>query len=99
MQQDKADDYVLATGETHTVREFVEKSFAVVGTTIEWQGPTGTVEEIGVDKNDPSNVLVRIDPRYFRPTEAKKQLGWTATTSFGDLVKEMVEEDVKMTKG
>jgi len=109
MQQDTADDYVLATGETHTVREFVEKAFAVVGTTIEWQGPTGTVDEIGVDKNDPSNVLVRIDPRYFRPTEvelllgdptkAKKAFGWTAKTSFADLVKEMVEEDVKMTKG
>jgi len=109
MQQDTADDYVLATGETHTVREFVENAFAVVGTTIEWQGPTGTVDEIGVDKNDPSNVLVRIDPRYFRPTEvelllgdptkAKKAFGWTAKTSFADLVKEMVEEDVKMTKG
>lgn len=109
MQQDKSDDYVLATGETHTVREFVEKAFAVVGTTIEWKGPSGTVEEIGVDKNDPSNVIVRIDPRYFRPTEvelllgdptkAKKELGWVAKTSFGDLVKEMVEEDVKMTKG
>merc|ERR1712151_1337167 len=100
MQQDTADDYVLATGETHTVREFVEKAFAVVGTTIEWQGPTGTVDEIGV---------VKIDPRYFRPTEvelllgdptkAKKHFGWVAKTSFSDLVKEMVEEDVKMTKG
>merc|ERR1712183_930175 len=100
MQQDTADDYVLATGETHTVREFVEKASAVVGTTIEWQGPTGTVDEIGVDK---------IDPRFFRPTEvelllgdptkAKKHFGWVAKTSFSDLVKEMVEEDVKMTKG
>jgi len=109
MQQDTADDYVLATGETHTVREFVEKAFAVIGTTIEWRGPTGTVEEIGVDKNDPSRVLVKIDPRYFRPTEvelllgdptkAKKHFGWVAKTSFSDLVKEMVEEDVKMTKG
>lgn len=109
MQQDTADDYVLATGETHTVREFVEKAFAVIGTTIEWQGPTGTVEEIGVDKNDPSRILVKIDPRYFRPTEvelllgdatkAKNVLGWTATTSFPDLVKEMVEEDLKIYKG
>jgi len=109
MQQDTSDDYVLATGETHTVREFVEKAFAVVGTTIEWQGAKGTVEEIGVDKKDPSRILVRIDPRYFRPTEvelllgdpakAKRQLGWVAKTSFENLVKEMVEEDVKMTKG
>merc|ERR1712039_337083 len=71
MQEDTSDDYVLATGETHTVREFVEKAFAVVGTTIEWKGPKGTVEEIGV----------------------------VAKTSFENLVKEMVEEDVKMTKG
>merc|ERR1719203_2123764 len=101
LQNDTPDDYVLATGETHTVREFVEKAFKVVGVDIEWRGPTGSVEEQGVDKNDPSNVLVKIDPRYFRPTEvelllgdptkAKKQLGWVATTSFDDLVKEMVE--------
>jgi len=109
MQQDSSDDYVLATGETHTVREFVEKAFAYVGTTIEWQGAKGTVEEIGVDEKDPSRVLVKIDPRYFRPTEvelllgdptkAKRKLGWVAKTSFTDLVKEMVEEDIKMTKG
>jgi len=109
MQQDTSDDYVLATGETHTVREFVEKAFAHVGTTIEWQGAKGTVDEIGVDKEDSSRVLVKIDPRYFRPTEvelllgdptkAKKQLGWVAKTSFENLVKEMVEEDIKMTKG
>ena len=109
MQKDTSDDYVLATGETHTVREFVEKVFACVGTTIEWKGNKGTVDEIGVDKNDPSRVLVKIDPRYFRPTEvelllgdpakAKRQLGWVAKTSFEDLVKEMVESDIKMTKG
>jgi len=109
MQKDTSDDYVLATGETHTVREFVEKAFACVGTTIEWRGDKGTVDEIGVDKNDPSRVLVKIDPRYFRPTEvelllgdpakAKRQLGWVAKTSFEDLVKEMVESDIKMTKG
>merc|ERR1711862_371640 len=102
-------DYVLATGETHTVREFVEKAFAYVGTTIEWKGARGTIDEIGVDKNDPSRVLVRIDPRYFCPTEvelllgdpakAKRNLGWAAKTSFEDLVKEMVEADVQMTKG
>ena len=109
LQKDTSDDYVLATGETHTVREFVEKAFACVGTTIEWKGAKGTIDEVGVDKNDPSRVLVRIDPRYFRPTEvelllgdpakAKRQLGWVAKTSFEDLVKEMVEADVQMTKG
>jgi len=91
------------------VREFVEKAFACVDTTIEWKGAKGTIDEIGVDKNDPSRVLVRIDPRYFRPTEvelllgdpskAKRQLGWVAKTSFADLVKEMVEADIEITKG
>jgi len=109
LQNDKADDYVLATGETHTVREFVEKSFAVVGTTIKWKGASGTVDEIGVDANDEDRVLVRIDPKYFRPTEvdlllgdptkAKNQIGWESETPFNDLVREMVQEDVKMLKG
>ena len=75
LQQDKPDDYVLATGETHTVREFIEKSFAVVGTTIKWMGDAGTVDEYGVDADDESNVLVRIDPQYFRPTEVELLLG------------------------
>ena len=106
---DEPDDYVLATGETHTVREFVEKAFAHVGTTIKWKGPTGTIDEIGVDADDESNVLVKIDERYFRPTEvelllgdptkAKEKFGWTAKTSFEDLVKEMVTEDLKMVQG
>ena len=109
LQADEADDYVLATGETHTVREFVEKSFKCVGTNVVWKGEMGTVDEIGVDADDESRVLVKIDPRYFRPTEvelllgdptkAKNKLGWTATTSFEDLVKEMVEEDLKIFKG
>mmetsp|Transcript_6988 Transcript_6988/g.11600 ORF Transcript_6988/g.11600 Transcript_6988/m.11600 type:complete len:363 (-) Transcript_6988:102-1190(-) len=109
LQTDKADDYVLATGETHTVREFVEKAFAVVGTTIKWVGAFGTVDEIGVDAADESRVLVKIDPRYFRPTEvelllgdpskAKREIGWVAKTTFDELVKEMVEADLAMTKG
>jgi GDPmannose 4,6-dehydratase len=110
LQQDAPDDYVLATGETHTVREFVEKAFGVANITIEWSGPAGTVDEVGVDANDPEKrVLVRIDPRYFRPTEvdlllgdpskAKKVLGWSSSTPFDNLVKEMVEEDIKMVKG
>mmetsp|Transcript_42808 Transcript_42808/g.130188 ORF Transcript_42808/g.130188 Transcript_42808/m.130188 type:complete len:366 (-) Transcript_42808:90-1187(-) len=109
LQEDKADDYVLATGETHTVREFVEKAFAVVDTEIKWKGETGTVDEIGVDAKDEDRVLVRIDPRYFRPTEvelllgdptkAEKEFGWKAKTQFQDLVREMVEEDLKMVRG
>jgi GDPmannose 4,6-dehydratase len=106
LQQDTPDDYVLATGETHTVREFVEKSFAVVGTTIKWVGPTGTVDEMAIDANDENRVLVKIDPRYFRPTEvdlllgnpakAKAVLGWESSTPFDALVKEMVEADLEM---
>jgi len=109
LQQDEPDDYVLATGETHTVREFVEKAFAVVGTTIKWMGPSGTVDEYGVDASDETNVLVRIDPQYFRPTEvdlllgdptkAKNKMGWESSTPFNELVKEMVEEDVLMVTG
>lgn len=109
LQHDTPDDYVLATGETHTVREFVEKSFAVVGTKIKWCGEKGTVEETGVDELDESRILVRIDPEYFRPTEvdillgdptkAKETLGWESNTTFDKLVTEMVEEDLKMVKG
>ncbi len=109
LQQEESDDYVLATGETHTVREFVEKAFAAVGTTIVWKGATGTVDEYGVDKDDESNVLVKIDPQYFRPTEvelllgdptkAKNKIGWESSTPFDELVREMVEEDVKMVTG
>jgi len=104
LQQPTADDYVCATGETHMVREFVEKSFAHVGITIQWQGED--VEEIGVDKADPSRVLVRVDPQYFRPTEvelligdpakAKKHLGWQPKVLFEDLVKEMTQADVEL---
>ncbi len=104
LQQETADDFVIATGETHTVREFVEKSFAVVGTTIAWKG-TG-VDEIGYDAASPDRILVRIDPQYFRPTEvelllgnpkkAKELLKWQPKVLFEDLVKEMTLEDVKM---
>mmetsp|Transcript_6836 Transcript_6836/g.9791 ORF Transcript_6836/g.9791 Transcript_6836/m.9791 type:complete len:361 (+) Transcript_6836:57-1139(+) len=109
LQKDEPDDYVLATGETHTVREFVEKAFEVIGTTIKWIGESGTVDEMGVDVNDESNVLVKIDPRYFRPTEvdlllgdptkSKEQLGWVSKTPFKELVREMVEADLAMIKG
>ena len=92
LQQPEPDDYVLATGETHTVREFVERAFAEVGTKIEWRG-TGVAEK-GYDGG--GNVIVEIDPRYFRPTEvdlligdpskAHKHLGWHHKIGFHDLV-------------
>ena len=102
MQQPKPDDYVVATGETHTVREFVELAFAEVGRKISWRG-AGTQEQ-GVDVKS-GEVLVSVDPRYFRPTEvdfllgdptkARKKLGWTHKISFSQLVAEMVAADLK----
>ena len=100
LQVDKADDYVLATGETNTVREFVTESFRVLGEEINWEGEGEN--EIGILKST-GKVVVGINPRYFRPTEvdlligdpskAKLELGWTPTTTFKDLVKIMVETD------
>ncbi|WP_448207518.1 GDP-mannose 4,6-dehydratase [Azospirillum sp. sgz302134] len=101
LQQPTADDYVLATGETHPIREFVELAFGCVGRTIEWRG--SGVEETGVDTAT-GEVLVAVDPRYFRPTEvdlllgdpskARAKLGWTHTTAFPELVREMVASDL-----
>jgi GDPmannose 4,6-dehydratase len=103
MQQDKPDDYVIATGETHTVREFVELAFAETGRQIAWQG-AGT-QEHGVDPKT-GQVLVSIDPRYFRPTEvdylhgdpakAQAKLGWKHKVSFRELVSEMVASDLQV---
>ena len=100
-QQDRADDYVLATGEAHSVREFVELAFAEVGRQIVWRG--SGVEETGIDSAS-GTVLVRVDPRYFRPLEvafllgdagkARARLGWRHETSFTDLVREMVAADL-----
>lgn len=103
LQADAGDDYVLATNETHPVREFVERAFSCVNITIKWVGEPGTVDEVGVDAADESRILVRVDPRYFRPTEvdilignaakAEKKLGWKPTTLFSSLVEEMVAAD------
>jgi GDPmannose 4,6-dehydratase len=103
LQQPKADDYVLATGQTQTVREFVELAFAEVNRTIAWKG-TG-VDEKGIDTKT-GKVLVEIDPRYFRPTEvdlllgdpskAHKVLGWKHKTSLREMVKEMVASDLEV---
>ncbi len=102
VQQDTPDDFVLATGESHSVREFVEIAFAEIGKTVAWQGDG--VNEKGID-SDTGRVLVEVDPRYFRPTEvdhllgdpskAESKLGWRHTTTFRDLVREMVEADRK----
>ncbi len=105
LQQDTPDDYVLATGETHAVREFVELSFAEVDITIVWTG--SGVDEKGTDEAT-GRVLVEVDPRYFRPTEvdlligdptkAKEKLGWEATISFSQLVHQMMEADLELVK-
>ncbi|MBI1180262.1 MAG: GDP-mannose 4,6-dehydratase [Alphaproteobacteria bacterium] len=102
LQHERPDDFVLATGETRTVREFVERAFAEVGTGIAWRGEG--VDEVGFDARS-GRVLVQVDPDYFRPTEvdiligdpskARRDLGWSATTSFADLVSEMVAEDLR----
>jgi len=103
VQQPAPDDYVLATGESHSIREFVEKAFARVGRRVAWKG-TGAAE-CGFDAAT-GKVLVEIDPRYFRPTEvesligdaskAREKLGWRHKVSFAQLVEEMVDTDLKV---
>ena len=101
LQQDKPDDYVVATGETHTVREFIEESCRILGMEVKWEGIG--VDEKGIDKKT-GKTIVEIDPQYFRPTEvelllgdatkAKEVLGWEAKTKFEDLVEVMIESDL-----
>lgn len=101
LQQDKPDDYVLATGETHTIREYCELAFLEVGVEIEWRGQE--VDEVGVDKVS-GKTLIKINPEFFRPAEvdillgdpakAEKVLGWQRKVSFPELVKIMVEHDL-----
>jgi len=105
LQADQADDFVLATGETRSVREFVELAFAEVGRRIQWRGKG--IEEAGIDKKS-GKTVVRIDPVYFRPTEvdiligdaskARQKLGWKPKTSFAELVKEMVAGDLEIAR-
>jgi GDPmannose 4,6-dehydratase len=102
LQQEKPEDYVIGTGECHTVREFVERAFDSVGIGIAWRGEGR--EAVGVD-NVSGEVLVRVDPSFFRPTEvnilqadngkALRLLGWKPTVSFAELVKVMVNEDLR----
>ena len=105
LQADKPDDYVLATGETHTVREFIEASFAVLGEEIEWKSKG--IDEKGILKSS-GQMVVNINPRYFRPTEvdlligdptkAKINLGWVPKVTFKELVKIMVTADYNKQK-
>ena len=105
LQQPEPDDYILATGEAHSVREFVELAFLQTDTIIDWTG--SGINEKGISKKTGS-VVVEVDPRYFRPTEvdlllgdpskAKKILDWEHTTSFTDLVTEMVQSDLEIVK-
>jgi len=102
LQQDTPDDYVIATGETHSVREFVELAFENAGMELIWQGEG--LDEQGIDAAN-GRVVVKVDPRYFRPaevdlllgdvTKARAKLHWYPTVSFADLVRKMVDEDLK----
>ncbi len=121
LQQDKADDFVIASGVQHSVREFVDLSARKLGLTLTWKG-AGLKETATIDTVDstvlpqpvkgqgpkPGDVIVRVDPRYFRPTEvetllgdaskAKNELGWEPKTTFDELVSEMVESDLQGAK-
>lgn len=102
LQQEQPDDFVIATGEQYSVREFVERAASLLGIPLRWEG--SGVEERGMHAES-GEVVVSVDPRYFRPTEvetllgdptkAKTRLGWSPQTSFEDLVKEMVEADLR----
>lgn len=113
LQQDEPEDYVVGTGVSHSVRAFVEKAFAYAGVELEWKGEMmeekGLVKSTKEDWSDllkPGQVLIEVDPRYFRPTEveflqaditkARKVLGWEPRTTFDELVKIMVDYDMQM---
>lgn len=105
MQQDEPNDYVLATGERHSVREFVETAFACVNRNIEWRG--SGIHEKGIDTHS-GQILIEVDARYFRPAEvdllvgdpskARQRLGWRHRTNFKDMVKEMVAKDISVVR-
>jgi GDPmannose 4,6-dehydratase len=106
LQQPQPDDYVVATGETHTIREFIESAFQCVGIDIDWTGKE--VNEKGVDRKT-GKVLIEVDPEFFRPAEvdlllgkpqkAREVLGWKPRIKFSDLVQIMVEADLKRVDG
>ena len=102
LQQDKPEDFVIATGVQHSVREFVDLAASKLGLDLTWEG--SGLDEVGYDRN--GSPIIRIDPRYFRPTEvdtllgdstkAYKKLSWSPTISFDDLITEMVDEDLRL---
>lgn len=116
LQQERPDDFVIATGEQHSVRDFVNAAAAELGVSLRWEGKG--VEEIGIIDKAPGNigdhgmktgsVIVRVDPRYFRPTEvetllgdptkAKEKLGWVPKTTFAELVAEMMRSDLEIAR-
>ena len=101
LQQDKPDDYVIATGKMYSVRQFVEACAPYFDMNIMWMGEG--LDEVGIDKKT-GNVIIKVDPKYFRPaeveqllgdaTKAKKELGWDPKTSFEQLVKEMCTDGI-----
>ncbi len=105
LQQEQADDYVIATNETRTVREFAQAAFARAGMEIQWSGEG--VDEIGIDKAS-GRIVIRVNPEFFRPAEvnilignpakAEKELGWKREISFDDLVARMVDNDMALVK-
>jgi GDPmannose 4,6-dehydratase len=105
LQQETAEDFVIATGKQYSVKDFVEAAGAHLGFKIEWQGQG--VDEVGIDTVS-GRTLVKVDPRYFRPTEvetllgdatkAKEKLGWTAEVTFPELVSDMVAADLEVAK-
>lgn len=106
LQQDEPDDYVAATGESHSVREFAERAFGLLGHRLEWKG--AGVDECGIDA-DTGKVLIRIDPVYYRPLEVEALLGdaskaerllhWKPAVTFEKLVEIMVESDLRLVRG
>jgi len=114
LQQDEPEDFVIATGEQHSVREFCELAFAELGIKLRWKGEgveeVGVISEVSAQQSEVNigDIAVRIDPRYFRPTEvesllgdpgkAKQKLGWEPRISFQDMVKEMVQNDYTLAK-
>jgi len=100
LQQDEPEEFVIATGETHSVREFCDEAFREVGIQLEWQG--SGIDEKGIDR-DTGRVLIKVDARYFRPTEvelligdaskAREKLGWKPRVTFHELVRMMAKAD------
>jgi GDPmannose 4,6-dehydratase len=101
LEADKPDDYAVATGETHTIREFVEEAYSTVGISIHWIG--NGAQEKGYD--DAGKLLIEVNPEFYRPvevpylhgdyTETKEKIGWEPTTKFKELVKIMIKSDIK----